>query len=145
MIARQILSRLSLVLAALVLPVAAADKAPVGSVAIDQTQFALILGGSTGGGVLTFAGRQYPFTTGGLSLGASLGISRVSVTGEVYDMTELSQFPGTYRKFTAGVALGGGGAALHLKNENGVVLKLSGTTKGLSLDLSASGMSIKMK
>jgi len=64
---------------------------------------------------------------------------------DVYDMTDVSKFPGTYRKFTAGVALGGGGAALHLKNEHNVILKLSGTTKGLSLDISASGMTVEMR
>ena len=43
------------------------------------------------------------------------------------------------------MTMGGGGAALHVKNENGVILKLSGTTKGISLDISASGMSVEMK
>lgn len=125
--------------------VVAEEKEPVGTVNIDETQFALIIGGSTGGGTLDFEGKEYPFKTGGLSLGVSIGVSKVSLAGDVYDMTDVSKFPGTYRKFAAGVALGGGGAALHLKNENGVILKLSGTTKGLSLDISASGMTIEMK
>ncbi len=123
----------------------AEDKTPVGTVHIDETQFAAILGGSTGGGTLRFNGQEYAFSTGGMSLGASVGVAKISLSGDVYDMTDVSQFPGTYRKFTAAIALAGGGAALHLKNENGVRIKLSGTTKGISLDLSGSGMSIKMK
>ena len=43
------------------LAVAADIDKPVGKVAIAEKQFGLVLGGSTGGGTLTFKGKQYPF------------------------------------------------------------------------------------
>lgn len=147
MTSKRIIVRVFSLLWVLVLltPAIAEEKKPVGTVSIDETQFALIIGGSTGGGILKYKGQEYPFKTGGLSIGASIGVSKVSLVGNVYDMTDVSQFPGTYRKFTASVALGGGAATLTLKNENGVIMDLSGTTHGLSVDVSAEGLSVTMK
>ena len=45
-----------------------APKKPSGTVSINETQFALIVGGSTGGGVLTYQGKKYPFKISGMSL-----------------------------------------------------------------------------
>jgi len=48
-------------------------KQPVGKVSIQEKQFGLILGGSTGSGMLTFHGKKYPFKLKGLSAGANVG------------------------------------------------------------------------
>jgi len=44
---------------------------------------------------------------------------------------------GTYTKLDASVTAGGGVGALHLKNENGVVMKLTSRTQGLQRDFAA--------
>jgi hypothetical protein len=126
------------------LVLAADAKEPVGTVTINETQLGFIVGGSTGGGTLTFKGKHYPFKLGGLSLGANVGVSKMSAKGEVYDMKKVSQFPGTYTKLEATVALGGGMGGLQLKNENGVIMRLESRTKGLQLNIGISGVTVTM-
>ena len=128
------------------LALAADAKKPSGTVTIDETQFAFILGGSAGGGVLTFQGRQYPFKIGGLTAGVNVGISKMSAAGEVYDLKDITKFPGTYTKLDVGIALGGGVGGLQLKNENGVIMRLESRTQGLQLNVgSASGIKVTMQ
>lgn len=128
------------------LALAADAKQPSGTVTIEETQFAIILGGSSGGGTLTFQDQQYPFKIGGLTAGVNVGISKMSAAGEVYDLTEISQFPGTYTKLDVGIALGGGVGGLRLKNENGVIMRLESRTQGLQLNVgSASGITVTLE
>lgn len=128
------------------LALAADAKKPSGTVAIDETQFAFILGGSVGGGKLMFEGQEYPFKIGGLTVGVNVGVSKMSAAGEVYDLTDISKFPGTYTKLDASIALGGGVGGLRLKNENGVIMRLESRTQGLQLNVgSASGISVTME
>jgi hypothetical protein len=120
-------------------------KKPSGKVTIDETQFGFILGGSAGGGKLIFKGRKYPFKIGGLSVGANVGVSRMSAVGEVYDLKNISKFPGTYTKLDASVALGGGVGGLQMKNENGVIMRLESRTQGLQFNLGVSGVTVTME
>jgi len=121
-------------------------KMPDATVTIDETQFAFILGGSTGGGQLTYAGKVHDFKIGGLTAGVNVGVSKMSATGEVYDLKDPNKFAGTYTKFDASATLGGGAGALHLKNEHGVIMKLTSRTQGLQLNVgSASGVKVTMK
>ena len=136
----------SLVLAASSLAFAADDKKPDGTVAIDETQFAVIVGGSIGGGKLTYQGKVHEFKINGLTAGANVGVSKMSAAGEVYDLKDLAKFPGTYTKLDVSATAGGGVGALHLKNENGVVMKLTSRTQGLQLNIgSATGVKVTMK
>ena len=143
---RKVLSFFILGLSILSFGLSAADapKKPSGTVSINETQFALIVGGSTGGGVLTYQGKKYPFKIGGMSLGANVGVSKLSASGEVYDLTQLSKFPGTFTKLESSITLGGGVGGTVLKNENGVIMRLTSTSEGLQLNLSASGVTVKL-
>ena len=128
------------------LALAADVKQPVGKVSIEEKQFGLLLGGSAGSGTLTFQGKKYPFKLKGLSAGLNVGISKMSAVGEVYDMKEVSQFPGTFTKLEASIALGGGVGGQRLKNENGVIMNLHSRTKGLDLNLgNMSGITVTME
>ena len=128
------------------LTLAADAKKPDGTVAIDETQVAVIFGGSWGGGKLTYQGATHDFKINGLTAGANIGASKMSAAGEVYDLKDLSKFPGTYTKFDASATFGGGVGALYLKNENGVVMKLTSRTQGLQLNAaSANGVKVTMK
>ena len=127
------------------LAVAADIDKPVGKVAIAEKQFGLVLGGSTGGGTLTFKGKQYPFKLKGLSAGLNVGISKMSAVGEVYTLKKVSDFSGTYTKLEASVAVGGGVGGLRLQNENGVIMNLRSRTKGLDLNLgNVTGLTVTM-
>ena len=144
---RKITGHTLLVTALLVggLALAAGAKQPVGKVSIEEKQFGLILGGSTGSGTLTFHGKKYPFKLKGLSAGLDVGVSKMSAVGEVYDMKKVSQFPGTFTKFEASIALGGGVGGLRLQNENGVIMNLRSRTKGLNLNLgNVTGVTVTM-
>jgi hypothetical protein len=128
------------------LPASAADKKPDGTVTIDETQVALLVGGSMGGGKLTYQGKTYDFKLGGLTAGANVGISKMQAAGEVYDLKDISKFPGTYTKLDASATAGGGVGALHLKNQNGVIMKLTSRSQGVQLNVgSASGVKVEMK
>jgi len=128
------------------LALAADAKQPVGKVTIAEKEFGFIIGGTEGGGTLTFHGREHQFKLKGLSLGANVGASKMSAAGEVYDMKSISEFPGTYTKLDASVALGGGMGGLRLKNENGVIMVLHSRTEGVDINLgSMSGMTVTME
>jgi len=128
------------------LAVAEDAKQPVGTVSIQEKELGFIIGGSKGSGTLTFQGEEHPLKLEGLSLGANVGISKMSATGEVYDLTDVSEFPGTFTKLDASVALGGGMGGLRLKNQNGVILVLHSRTEGVDLNLgSMSGMTVTME
>ena len=125
---------------------AADEKKSDGTVAINETQFAVIVGGSIGGGTLTYQGKTYDFKISGLTAGANVGMSKMSAAGDVYDLKDVSKFPGTYTKLDVSATVGGGVGALHLKNENGVVMKLTSRTQGLQLNVgSATGVKVVMK
>ena len=121
-----------------------ADKTPSGTVSIDETQFGLIVGGSTGGGVLTFQGEEHAFKIGGLSFG-TIGVAKVQAAGEAYDLDDLSKFEGTYTNWEANIALAGGAGGLRLKNQNGVILRLKSKTQGVQLKLGLDGLKISLK
>jgi hypothetical protein len=121
-------------------------RKPDASVSIDETQFAVLVGGSWGGGKLNYGGKEYDFKISGLTAGANVGASKMSAAGEVYDLKDVSKFPGTYTKFDASATLGGGAGAIHMKNENGVIMKLTSRTQGLQLNIgSANGVKVTMK
>jgi hypothetical protein len=118
---------------------------PSGWVNIDEAQFAFIAAGSAGGGTLKFGGRSYPFRIGGLGAGG-IGVSRLSASGAVYGLNQLSDFPGAYVEIRSGWAFGDQGKGrLWLKNAKGVLLKLEGTREGMQLAMGASGILIELQ
>ena len=102
------------------------------------------IGYSWGGGTLTYKGKKYNFSVDGLSVGAVGGAS-IKATGNVYDLKKLEDFNGNYTGVSAGVTIAGGGGGTALKNQNGVVLKLSGTTQGLKFKLGVDGVKVTLK
>ena len=86
------------------------------------------------------------FKLRGLSAGLNIGVSKMCATGDVYDLKQIGQFPGTYTKLDASVALGGGLGGLRLKNENGVIMTLHSRTAGADLNLgTVSGVTVTME
>ena len=123
--------------------VIAGDKEPSGTVVIDETQVMVIIGGSSGGGTLTFDGNSYDFKTGGLKLGI-VSIQKVHVTGNVYDLDDVKDFPGTYLQLEADATLVEGVGGLWMKNSKGVTMNLKSSNEGVALNLGATGLKITM-
>jgi len=131
--------------AALLLVQAARAEEPrtlSGKVYIEQVQIALIGSGNLGGGTLEFGGKKYPFTIGGLGIGG-FGISKMTATGEVYDLKSVDDFPGGYAQGRYG-AVGGdyNTGELWLQNAAGVFLHLVTEREGLALSLGADAIYI---
>lgn len=118
---------------------------PSGSVAIRQTQVALIGSVSCGDGTLYFRGRYYPFGITGLGIGG-IGVSTLEASGMVYSVTCLSDFEGTYGQVRVGWALAKlGDGHLWLENEKGVVLSLVAQHRGLILATGADAVSVRLR
>lgn len=124
----------------------AEDEAPSGTIEIDETQAMIIVGGSAGEGTLHFQGKSYAFTTGGVRVGG-IGAHRIHMTGEVYHLNDIADFPGVYFQAEAGVTAGEKGAgAAWVKNSKGVSLHLkTSKEEGIALAVGAEGLKITMK
>jgi hypothetical protein len=123
--------------------VVAGDKVPSGTVVIDETQVMVIIGGSKGGGTLLFGDKSYNFETGGFKLGV-VGIQNIHVTGKVYDLNDVKDFPGTYVEFEADATLVKGSSGMWMKNSNGVTLHLKSNNDGVALSVGVTGLKITM-
>lgn len=122
-----------------------ASAAPAGTIEITLYKAGFIVGGAGGSGTLKFKGKKYPVSIGGVSLGATIGVSKAELIGEVYNIKSPDDIEGTYVAGQAGVAVAGGGKVAELKNSKGVVLKVKGKQIGLELALDLSGMEVSLK
>jgi len=122
----------------------AQDGPPSGKVWVESRSVAIGIGVSWGDGKLTFQGKDHTFEVKGLSV-VDLGVSKVTATGEVFNLKKLSDFNGNYVAGEAGATMGAGAGAAIMKNQNGVVMKLTGTGQGIQLTLAGSGVDVKLK
>ena len=102
------------------------------------------VGISWGKGTLTYKGKEYPVSVSGLSLG-KVGITKVTASGEVYHLRSLQDFSGNFTSTNADITLAGGHSGVTMKNQNGVVVVVRATSKGVDLTIGASGVDIKLK
>ena len=123
----------------------AQERVKSGTVEIEQVQIAFIGSGNLGGGTLQFQGGNYSFSVGGLGIGG-FGISKMTATGDVYNLRELRHFPGAYGQARYGMALRDVSAGeLWLENPNGVLINLRAQRTGLALSLGADAVIIDFK
>ncbi len=102
---------------------------PSGRVTMTQ---AFVSATGVGSGTLTFRGRTYRFTLLGYLTGLG-ALSGLNATGEVYGLSDLSQFSGAYIQGTGRLAVSASGAGeLWLENNNGVIMRLTGVQSGLT-------------
>jgi len=105
-----------------------------GKVSLQSRSIAAGVGVTWGDGKLTFKGKDYPFSVDGLSL-VDWGISRASASGEVYNLTDVAKFGGTYVAAEAGLTLAGGMSGMILRNSDGVIMRIHSTSRGARLQL----------
>lgn len=125
-------------------PAASKSEKPDATLRLSGGSFAVGIGFSWGGGTLTFKGKDYPISVNGLSLG-KLGISGASASGEVFGLKDLRDFNGNYNAAGAGLTVAGGRTAIALKNEKGVRVLITSTTRGFDVTVGGGGVTMKIK
>jgi hypothetical protein len=103
---------------------------PSGKVTMTQV---FVSGTGVGSGTLTFKGRTYPFTL----IGSLTGLGALSTTqasGEVYKLSDPSQFPGAWIQGNGNLAVSTlANGELWLENRNGVIMRLNAEQAGITL------------
>jgi hypothetical protein len=122
-----------------------AANADSGTIRISVVKAGWIIGGSGGSGTLTFHGRRYPLSIGGISYGIVFGASKTELRGRVSNIRRPSDVAGVYGAAGAGLAVGGGASAIVLTNQKGAVLQLSGSQVGLIANADLSGLAISLR
>jgi hypothetical protein len=123
-----------------------APQGPSGRIRISQTQASLLGSIAWGGGTLTFQGHSHRFRIRGIGVGG-LGFTQMTAAGEVYDLTDLRDFPGLYGQARAGAVAGSAQVqgGIWLQNTAGVRIHLHPERQGLALQVGADGMLIEME
>ena len=138
-------ANLTFSVAALFLFVAPAQAQMACQLNLEITKGGFVIGVSGGSGTLTCDGQRYPLKVGGLRVGLTIGLSKVSLVGEVRNLREISDIAGTYSGVGASAALGGGANNVVAANEKGVQLVMRGRQVGLEASLDLGGMTISLK
>lgn len=122
----------------------AEDRMPAATLELSQGSVAAGIGFSWGSGTLTYLGRKYPVKVLGLSVGEA-GFTWGTAKGIVLDLKKLDDFSGTYVAGGAGATVFGGGEAVTMKNQSGVVVELTTSNVGVSFKLAASGIRLTLE
>ena len=108
---------------------------PSATVRIQEWSAAYYGSAAAGKGTLYFHGRHH-FTISGLGAGG-MGAQKISATGKVYNLNNLSDFSGRYRGVSRGLTLIEGKMHAKLTNQNGVTMYLAADTQGLASSMGA--------
>src|SRR5262249_24006300 len=103
---------------------------PSATVSIREWSAAYYGSAAAAKGTLYYHGRHH-FTISGVGVGGAGG-QKISATGKVYNLNNLSAFSGTYHGVSRGLTLIEGTMHAKLTNGNGVVMYLAGETEGLA-------------
>ena len=120
-------------------------RADSGTIRISVLKAGWFLGASGGSGTLTFHGRRYPLSIGGLSAGLVFGASQTNLVGRVSNVRRPSDVAGVYGAAGAGAAVGIGARVIVLRNGNGALLQMQGRQVGLEANFDLSGLQISIQ
>ena len=98
---------------------------------------------AAGKGTLYYNGRRHHFTISGLGTGG-MGGQKISATGKVYNLNNLSDFSGRYRGVSRGLTLIEGKMHAKLTNGNGVAMYLAGQTEGLASSMGVQAFEVTL-
>ena len=124
---------------------ASAAHADSGTIRFAVYKAAFFVGGSGGEGTLTFHGRSYPISIGGVSGGLAFGVSKTYFRGTVRHIRRVRDATGVYGAAGGGGALGKGAQVIVMTNDKGAQLELTGRQVGLQVNADLSGMAISLK
>jgi hypothetical protein len=122
-----------------------AAYADSGTISFRIVKAGFVIGGSAGSGTLTFHGRRYPLSIGGVSYGFTFGASETNFHGRVTNIRRPSDVAGVYGQAGAGAAVIRGAQAVILTNQNGAVLELTGMQSGLIVSADLSGLALSLR
>ena len=97
-----------------------------------------------GNGEISYQGRNYAFRLSGLSI-ADIGAASVCANGSVMHLRKLSDFSGSYSASLPERAAAGSDPVTFLKNERGVVMKLTATDAAWRINLQVDGLRVRLK
>jgi len=131
--------------AAVILTVAPSQSyAENGTVSMRISKVGFIVGVGGGSGTLTFKGKHYRLSIGGVSAG-TIGVASMNLVGTATNLRTAADIAGSYSVASAGIAVAGGGKVATLQNSNGVVLQLQGRQVGFEASLAVSGLTISLR
>jgi hypothetical protein len=121
----------------------APNTLPSATVSIREWSAAYYGSAAAGKGILHYNGQRHHFTISGLGAGG-MGGQKISATGKVYNLNNLSDFSGTYQGISSGLTLIEGRMHAKMTNGNGVVMYLAGETEGLASSLGAQAFEVTL-
>ena len=116
---------------------------PSATVSVREWSAAYYGSAAAGKGTLYYNGQGHHFTISGLGAGG-MGGQKVSATGKVYNLNNLSNFSGRYRGVSRGLTLIEGKMHAKLTNGNGVTMYLAGQTEGLASSMGAQAFEVNL-
>jgi hypothetical protein len=116
---------------------------PSATVRIREWSAAYYGSAAAGKGTLYYNGGRHHFTISGVGVGGAGG-QKISATGKVYNLNNLSSFSGTYHGISRGLTLIEGKMHAKLTNGNGVVMYLAGETEGLASSMGAQAFEVNL-
>ena len=116
---------------------------PSATVSIREWSAAYYGSAAAGKGTLYYNGRRHHFTISGLGAGG-MGGQKVSATGKVYNLNNLSNFSGSYHGVSRGLTLIEGKMHAKLTNGNGVVMYLAAETEGLASSMGVQAFEVTL-
>ncbi len=131
--------------AALVAAGVSSAEAASGTIEFRVVRAGLIIGFGGGSGSLFFKGNRYPFSIGGISFGATIGIASIDFVGTARHLRRPRDIEGNYRAVATGLSVAGGGAIARLRNSRGVELEVSGKKIGLKASVDLNGLRINLE
>lgn len=121
----------------------APTSTPSATVSIREWSAAYYGSAAAGKGTLNYNGQRHHFTISGVGVGGA-GAQKISATGKVYNLNNLSSFSGTYHGISGGLTLIEGRMHAKLTNGNGVVMYLAGETEGLASSMGAQAFEVRL-
>ena len=124
-----------------------AAQTPDGTVKITRRSVAEGIGLSWGEGVLTYKGKEYPFSfhASGRLREVDVKTTAAELSGQVFNLKNLDDFNGNYKSVEGEQMATGGGTRATLKNSQGVVVNLVSKVAGRKFTLAREGMDIEIK
>ena len=126
---------------------ASQHSGPDATLRLSGGSFALGIGFRWGSGTLSYKGKDYPVKVNGLSIG-KVGMTGVSAVGEVFNLKNLQDFNGHYNvggAGTRGVTLGAGKTGTLMSNQAGVIVRVSSTQQGVSVNATGGGVDMQLQ
>ena len=75
---------------------------------------------------------------------AAVGFKQATGVGKVYNLKNAKDIEGTYVAAKAAATVGGGVGAATMRNDQGVVIELTGVGEGIDFRLAVSGMTVAL-